>query len=582
MRLLFASFFATALLASTACGSDETPADDDDDDTTSSSSGSSSGRTGSSSGGGSSSGRSSSSGGSGGSSSGGAGSSSSSGGSSSGEPDAGPSWPGPSGTAIAAGTIAGTVNLTEELAAHGLASGAADGSFAVLYLSYPDDPVIAGGTYVEKHAKDGTLVWKKQLEFSPTSSFTNLAMDEDGNVYVAVNVAPASGLVLDDETIPNVRESEIATDVGDCDVVRLEAATGAKAWHGQVTLKAGLTLGGDVSVQCRGLAARDGQVVLTGVYPTKDIFYVQGGTTTSAVGNGSDGNGNYGASFAISLVAATGVKNTVTTLLNGSSASEWSIDGTAIATDGRALIHGQANGTSVKVGTTGSGDLAFAPGALAQRDEFFFPAAFLNLSAAPVTGKVRGGETLAPGVSEPLAFFPQVGALPDAAALFGVVLTTNAATTYRPVTAGAAVALAADRTYFVLTRAASDAAAGEGRALDLGASSNFPQHFLGTGEDGSVALVGLHDTAVAFGDACDTTTLGVAGGYLVSLGTTPLAGCKFAVPLPAGVYPSRVAFGGDGRLFVAGLYDRAITFRAGVTLPAPAGDVAPFFVSFVP
>lgn len=476
------------------------------------------------------------------------------------------------------------MNLTEELAAHGVAAGADDGSFAVLFLSYPDDAAIAGGTYVEKHAADGTLVWRKTLQFGPTSPYTSLAMDSAGNVYVAVNVAPVHGLTIlnapaDDETIENVRSAEIATDVGDCDVLRLDAATGAKAWHGQLTLKSGLTLG-DASVQCRGLAVRDNQVVVTGVYPTRDIFYVQGGVTTTAVGTQLNSSGDITTSFAISLSATTGETNTINTLLNGG-AGEWSVDGTAIATDGRALIHGQAIGTHVKVNTTGAGPLLYAPGAIAQRDPLFYPAAFLDLRQTPVSGAVRGAETLAVG-SEPDTFFPQVVALPGAGALFGIVLTTNGATTYRPANAGSNVALPAGHSYFVLSLTGGDAAAAEQRVLDLGAAANFPQHFLGAGADGSVAVVGVHDAAVDFGANCDTAALGTKGSYLVSFGTTPLAGCKFAVALPAGVFPSRVTFGADGRIFVAGLYDSAATFAAGVSLPLPTSNYAPFFASFVP
>ncbi len=466
-----------------------------------------------------------------------------------------------------------------------MASNADDGSFAVLFLSYPALPNVAGGVHVEKHAADGTLIWKKKLEFDPTISYTSLAMDAAGNVYVAVNVAPSRGLTVvnapaADEFIANVREAEVATDVGDCALLRFDAATGAKAWHAQITLRAGLTLGGDVSTQCRGLAVREDQLVVTGVYPTRDIFYVQGGTTTSAVGTQSDASGDVTTSFAISVSASTGVKNTVSTLLNGG-AGEWSTDGTAIGTDGRALVHGLALGSNVKVGTTGTGTLLFTPGALAQRDPVFLPAAFLDLRGAPVTGAVRGAETYAAGVLEPSMFYPQVVALPNANALFGVVLTTNLATTYRPVNAGADVALAASRSYFVLSQSDGDSA-GQTRALDLGVPADFPQHFLGAGSDGSVAIVGTHDSAVDFGVGCDTATLGAAGGYLVSLANSPLAGCKFAIALPAGVFPSRVSIGADGRLFVVGLYTQAATFAPGVSLPAPAGGYAPFFVSFVP
>lgn len=136
--------------------------------------------------------------------------------------------------------------------------------------------------------------------------------------------------------------------------------------------------------------------------------------------------------------------------------------------------------------------------------------------------------------------------------------------------------------YFVLTHMTTDAAAGAVRALDLGTASDFPHNVLGAGDDGSVVLAGLHDAALAFGAGCDTAAVGDAGAYLVSFGTTPMDGCKFAIALPSGVLPSRVAVGADGRIVMAGLYSEAATFAPGVTLPAPAGGIAPFFATFVP
>lgn len=579
MRLVLASVLATCLLASTACSDDPAAADDDaDDDSTSSSSGrpgsssgSSSGRSSSGSTSGSSSGRSSS-----GSTSGGG--STSSGGSSSGGSSSGEPWPGPSGTAIAASVVPDVVNLYEdELAAHTIAAGADDGSFAVLVFAWPAFPALGGAT-IEKRAADHTLLWRKTLEYTPTSSYTNLAMDAAGNVYVAANVSPLSGLTLGAEEIPNVRANEPTTDVGECVVLRLAAADGAKAWHGHVTLKTGLTLAGDVDVQCRGLAARGDQVVVSGVFPTKDIFYVQGGATTSAVGTQSDLDGNVSTSFAISLASATGVSNTVNTLVYSGS-GEFSSDGTALATDGRTLLHGAGRGTNVRVGTTGSGELLYTP--TPSRDPLFAPVAFLNLATSPVVGRVEAQQTLA-SPSDPTTTFPQVVALPNGAALFGASVHTNSATTFYPPNAGTSVALAGDHEYFVLTQMASDASAGESRALDLGEPNNFAENFLASGPDGSVVLAGVHEDALAFGAGCDTSAVGDAGSYLVSFGTTPLAGCKFAIALPAGVYPARAAIGADGRIFLAGLYSQAATFRPGVVLPEPVGAYAPFLVSFVP
>lgn len=599
MRFLAATLFATALLASTACSDDPSAADDDtsdddSDDDESSSSGSSSGKGGSSSGkpsssSGSSSGKpSSSSGGSSGSSGGSSGSSGassssgSSGASSSSSGSSGTPWPGPSGTAIQASAGPVVVDLEEnEISAHLVASGADDGSFALLFLAYPGNFDDAGLSVIEKHAADGTLTWSKTVEFAPTSPFTGLAMDADGNVYAAVNASPLAGVTVDAVNIPNVRAAEPTTEVGECVLLRLAAADGTKAWHGHVTLKSALTIAGTADVQCRGLAVRDDQLVVSGVYPTKDIFYVQGGVTTSAVGIQSNTEGDQRTSFAISVAAATGVKNSVSALVYEGGPGEYSTDGTAIATDGKTLLNGYGIGTAVKVGSAGSGDLRYQASALAQRDELYFPTAFLNLTGAAATGNVEAHETLATTI-EPYPTYPQVVALPNAAGLFAVALTSFSSTTFKPANAGASVALTAGHAYEVFTQMASGSAAGSVRTLDFGATEEPQQHYLAAGNDGSVVLVGQHDATVAFGAGCDTAALGNSGSYLVSFGTEPMAGCKFAVALPAGVLPSRVAVGADGRIFVTGLYTQAATFRAGVTLPAPAGGIRPFFASFVP
>lgn len=269
--------------------------------------------------------------------------------------------------------------FTDELAAHTVATGAADGSFAVLFYAWPSFPQ-TGGAYVEKRAANGTLTWRKHLEFTPTNSYSALAMDAAGNVYVAANAAPVSGLTLDATDIANVRANEATTEVGECVLLRLAAADGAKGWHGHVTLRTGLSIAGEANVQCRGLAVRDNQLVASGVFPTRDIYYVQNGVSTSATSSQSDSTGDESQSFLISVAADTGVKNTVSTLVNNGS-GEFAVDGTAIATDGRALLHGFAQGTGIKLGTTGTGELLYTPSAAGQRDVRYNPIAFFDLRA---------------------------------------------------------------------------------------------------------------------------------------------------------------------------------------------------------
>ena len=580
MRILLASLFATALLASTACSDDPVGADDDaDDDTTSS--GGSSGRASSSGGKSSSSGgkSSSSSGGrssSGGSSSGTTTSSSSGGSGSSSGSSSGDTWPGPSGTAITAGVVPDVASVDSELLAHTVATGAADGSFVVGFTSYPAFPD-RGGVTLEKHAASGALLWRKRLEYTPTSQYSSIAMDAAGNVYVAGNVSPVSGFILDGVTVPNIRKATAppSTYIGECAVVKLAAADGVKGWHGHATLGAGVTLTGYNNVECRGLAVRDGHLVLTGVYPTKNIVWVQGGASTSAEGSQSNSSSNVSESFVVSVAADTGLGESVTVLQHtGAGAGNLNSESVAIAANRQTMLYSAAQGDAVK-----AGPLTYTP--TAPRDGVYNPIGFLSLATSPIAGSLRASEITS--TMDPFTNLPQVVALAAGGGLFGLGAMTYSQTTFRPPSAGTAATLAADRSYFVLTQVATDAAAGAVRLLDFGAASAAaPEHFLGTGPDGTIVMTGLNEGALAFGADCATAGITTPGSYLVSFGTTPMTGCKFAIALPSGVRPARAAAGADGRIFVAGLYSGAVTFAPGLTLPAPATGEAPFFASFVP